>query len=118
MTATTSNAEHPYTPARAAQGLVFASGALSVDDHGRPVAGRRAALDAALRNVAARLATEDARLEDVVKLTYYVTDLSLRNEANEQLVSSWPERRPARTFVEVSRLPYDALVEIDAIAAR
>ena len=56
------------------------------------------------------------RLADVVKVTYYVTDLSLRDEANEQFLGTWSEPRPARTFVGVKDLPYGATVEIDAIA--
>jgi 2-iminobutanoate/2-iminopropanoate deaminase len=75
-------------------------------------------LDAALKNLAARLATVNLTLADVVKLTYFVTDITLRDEANQQLIEHFAHPRPARTFVEVSRLPYGASVEIDAIAHR
>jgi enamine deaminase RidA (YjgF/YER057c/UK114 family) len=63
-----------------------------------------------------RLATVGGELRDVVKLTYYVTDLSLREEANRQFERIFPEPRPARTFLEVSNLPYGAIAEIDAVA--
>ncbi|MGF7124782.1 enamine deaminase RidA (YjgF/YER057c/UK114 family) [Rhodococcus sp. BE178] len=65
-----------------AAGLVFVSGALSVDATGVPVPGRMAALDAAVDRMVERLATVGGELKDVVKLTYFVTDLSLREETN------------------------------------
>lgn len=108
--------EHPYSPACAAAGFVFVSGALSVDADGQAVAGRREALDAAIDRMIERLATAGGRLEHVVKLTYFVTDVTLRDEANRQFERLFSEPRPARTFLEVSRLPYGATVEIDCIA--
>jgi enamine deaminase RidA (YjgF/YER057c/UK114 family) len=95
---------------------VYVSGALSVDGDGRPVDGRRAPLDAALTQLEHRLATVGAALSDVVKTTYFVTDVTLRDEANEQFCETFAEPRPARTFVEVSALPYGASVEIEAVA--
>ncbi len=113
---TTVTAQHPYTPAVIAGDLAFVSGALSVDENYAPVPGRETALDAAMDRTRDRLATVGGSLADIVKLTYYVTDLSLREEANRQFLTLFAEPRPARTFVEVSKLPYGATVEIDAIA--
>lgn len=107
---------HPYSPAFAVDGFVFVSGALSIDADGVAVAGRTEALDAAIDRMTERLATAGGRLENVVKLTYFVTDVSLREEANRQFERIFSEPRPARTFLEVSRLPYEATVEIDCIA--
>jgi enamine deaminase RidA (YjgF/YER057c/UK114 family) len=109
-------AEHPYTAAYESQGVVYVSGALSVDPNGAVVRGRRRALDAALSKLAERLATVGLGLEDVVKTTYFVTDVTLRDEANAQYIAAFAEPRPARSFVEVSRLPYGATVEIEAVA--
>lgn len=108
---------HPYSPAYTAAGFAFVSGALSVDTAGAPVDGRGEALDAAAERLSERLATVGGRLGDAVKLTYFVTDVSLRTEANRQFERIFGHPRPARTFVEVSRLPYGATVEIDCIAA-
>lgn len=83
---------------------------------GKAVGGRVEALDAALDRMTDRLATVGGRLQDVVKLTYFVTDLTLRDEANRQFERTFAEPRPARTFLEVSKLPYGATVEIDCIA--
>lgn len=109
---------HPYSPAFDDNGIVYVSGALSVDDSGVAVPGRRPALDAALRNLAARLGTVGLGLEHVVKTTYFATDVSLRDEANEQYVEAFSVPRPARSFVGVSELPYGATVEIEAVARR
>ncbi|WP_019203606.1 RidA family protein [Tsukamurella sp. 1534] len=108
---------HPYSPAVVAGNLAFVSGALSVDTEGRAVEGRTEALDAAVDRMTERLATVGGSLSDVVKLTYYVTDVSLRADANTQFERLFAEPRPARTFLEVSGLPYGATVEIDAIAS-
>lgn len=107
---------HPYSPAYGVGGFVFVSGALSIDSNGVAVAGRTEALDAAIDRMTERLATAGGRLENVVKLTYFVTDVTLREEANRQFERLFSEPRPARTFLEVSRLPYEATVEIDCIA--
>lgn len=113
---TESRDPHPYSPAYEIDGFVFVSGALSIDTDGKAVGGRREALDAAMDRMAERLATAGGRLENVVKLTYFVTDVTLREEANRQFERVFSEPRPARTFLEVSRLPYEATVEIDCIA--
>ncbi|AGS34563.1 hypothetical protein B841_05450 [Corynebacterium maris DSM 45190] len=110
------SSDHPYSPAKRVGDHIYVSGALSVDKNYEPVSGRREALDAALARMTERLATADGTVDDVVKLTYFVTDLSLREEANEQFEEHFAQARPARTFVEASALPYGATVEIDAIA--
>lgn len=108
--------DHPYSPAKRAGQLIFVSGALSVDHNYQPVKGRKEAVDAALERMRERLATEGGTLSDVVKLTYFVTDVSLREECNDQFREHFLDARPARSFVEASALPYGATVEIDAIA--
>lgn len=108
--------DHPYSPAKRVDNVIYVSGALSVDTDYQPVAGRKEALDAACDRMTERLATAGGELKDVVKLTYFVTDISLREEANKQFTERFAEARPARTFVGVSELPYGSTVEIDAIA--
>ena len=112
------SAEHPYSAAYDDGGTVYVSGALSVDAEGLAVSGRRPALDAAVAKLRSRLGTVGLDLPDVVKTTYFVTDVTLRDEANEQYCEIFAEPRPARSFVEVTRLPYDATVEIEAVARR
>lgn len=112
----TTDTSHPYSPAKRVGDHIYVSGALSVDHEYQPVSGRREALDAALERMTERLATAGGEIKDVVKLTYFVTDLSLREESNQQFIDHFLGPKPARTFVEASALPYGATVEIDAIA--
>ncbi|OZD73409.1 enamine deaminase RidA [Rhodococcus sp. 05-340-1] len=109
---------HPYSPAFEVAGFTFVSGALSVDENGVAVAGRREALAAAMARLEERLATVGGRLTDVVKTTYFVTDVTLRDEANTHYSAVFAEPRPARSFIGVDSLPYGATVEIEAIAYR
>jgi enamine deaminase RidA (YjgF/YER057c/UK114 family) len=111
-----SDPQHPYSDAVVAKGLVFVSGSLPLDADGAVVPGGRAAMDAAMEQLKQRMATVGAGIDDVVKLTYFVTDMALRDLANEQYLELWPEPRPARTVVGVAELPRGAVVEIDAVA--
>ncbi len=113
-----SDDQHPYTEAFDDNGVVYVSGALSMAEDGAVIGGRREALDAALDTLRRRLATVGLGLKDVVKTTYFVTDVSLRTEANDHYAAAFEHPRPARSFVEVSALPYGATVEIEAIARR
>jgi len=117
-TSTQISGAHPYSPAFAVGDLAFASGALSVDAEGVAVPGRIEAIEAATARLTERLETVGMRLDDVVKTTYFVTDISLRTEANAHYQRVFAEPRPARSFVEVAGLPYGATVEIEAIAHR
>lgn len=107
---------HPYSEAIQAGGLVLLSGCLPVTPDGTLATGKREALDAALDTARRRLETLGLGLDNLVKLTYYVTDIALREHANHQYVETWSPPRPARTVVAVAELPYGANVEIDAIA--
>jgi enamine deaminase RidA (YjgF/YER057c/UK114 family) len=107
---------HPYSPAYLAGGFGFVSGALSVDEDGRAVSGRLEAVEAATARLSERLQTVGLDLADVVKTTYFVTDVSLREEANRHYEQTYSPPRPARSFVEVAALPYGATVEIEAVA--
>jgi 2-iminobutanoate/2-iminopropanoate deaminase len=69
-----------------------------------------------LENLKAILQAGGASLESVVKTTVYVKDMSEFAAMNAVYSTYFREAPPARTTVEVSRLPKDARVEIDAIA--
>jgi 2-iminobutanoate/2-iminopropanoate deaminase len=108
--------EHPYSEAVVANGFVFLSGCLPAASDVAPGASRRELLDAAVKTVERRLKSVGGSLDDVVKLTYFVTDIGMREAANEQYLDLWEEPRPARTVIGVAVLPYNEQVEIDAIA--
>ena len=108
----------PYSPAIRAGNLLFISGQIPL----RPDTGELVGSDVArqteqvMHNLAALLAAAGATFEHVVKTTVYLTDLSdfaAMNEVYARFVAAPP---PARATVQVSRLPRDVKVEIDAIA--
>jgi len=110
--------EHPYSLAFEKDGIVYVSGAVGVDADHRPVLGDRECLDAALGAVQRRLQSLGLDLEHIAKATYFVTDISLRDHANDQFVERFAEPRPARSFIGVAELPYGARVALEAVAHR
>jgi len=108
----------PYAQAVRAGNLLFLSGQVALDPAtGVLVAGgveeqtRRV-----MQNLSAVLAAGGSGLDNVVKATVYLTDLGQFDAMNRVYGSFFPGEKPARVTVEVSRLPKDGLVEIDAIA--
>lgn len=108
----------PYSQAVKASGLVFASGQIPIDPAtGVVIEGSIAEqTERALNNIKAVLEAAGSSLERVVKTTVFLADLSDFGEMNEAYGRFFAEVPPARSTVEVSRLPRDARVEIDAIA--
>ena len=107
----------PYTPAVAAGDWVVVSGQLGLRDGSFPAAFADE-VDAVIENLAARLAEHGLGLEHLVKTTCFLADLDQFGEFNERYASAIPEPRPARSAMEVSRLPLGARVEIEAWAHR
>ncbi len=107
----------PYSQAKAVGGLVFASGQIPIDPatgniEASDIAGqtRRAAL-----NLAAVLEAAGSGLDKVLKTTCFITDMDSFAAFNEVYAEFFPGK-PARSCVEVSKLPKGALVEIEAVA--
>ena len=80
------SADHPYSLAYEKDGIVYVSGAAAIDGDHNPILGDSECLAAALDAVRKRLENCGLGLEHVVKTTYFVTDVSLRDEANRQYV--------------------------------
>lgn len=107
----------PYSQAIRANGFVFISGQLGWALEGKVVAGGiEAQTEQALKNLTAILAAAGSGWEKVVKASVFLKDMNHFNQMNEIYVRVLEGVRPARTAVEVARLPKDALVEIDLIA--
>jgi len=68
-----------------------------------------------LENLDAVLNASNSSLQQVAKLTVYLTDLSNFPELNEVFLSYFDNHLPARSAVQVSALPMNARVEIEAI---
>ncbi len=71
-----------------------------------------------LLNVQAVLAAAGLTMDHVIKTTVFLNDMNDFAEMNQVYASFFEKEAPARSAVEVARLPKDALVEIEAIAVR
>jgi 2-iminobutanoate/2-iminopropanoate deaminase len=108
----------PYSPAIKAGNLLFLSGQIPLDASGAMVNGDIAAqTEQVMRNIGALLEAAGAGFGHVVRTTVYLVDMNdfaAMNAVYGKFVADPP---PARATVQVSRLPRDARVEIDVIAA-
>ena len=110
----------PYSQAVEANGFVFVSGQIPLDPKtGAPVAGDiREQTKRVMENGKAILAAAGCGMDRVVKATIYLRDMNDFTAVNEIYGSYFPSEPPARATVAVARLPKDAALEIDLIAAR
>lgn len=108
----------PYSQAIRAGGFLFVSGQIPLDpDTGEIVQGDISAqADRVLHNIRNIIEDSGATLHDVVKTTIYLADMDDFAAVNEVYAGYFDTEPPARATVQVSRLPKDVLVEIDAIA--
>jgi 2-iminobutanoate/2-iminopropanoate deaminase len=108
----------PYSQAIRANGFVFVSGQVAIDPATQQVISGDvgAQTDRVLKNLSAILKAADSGLDKVVRSTVFLknmNDFAAMNEVYGKYFSAAP---PARSTVEVARLPKDVLVEIDVIA--
>ncbi|HTD57639.1 MAG TPA: RidA family protein [Solirubrobacteraceae bacterium] len=109
----------PYSHAVRAGSLLFCSGQIPLDPSTGEIVGATAAEQArqCLSNLTAVCDAAGVSLSDAVRLTVYMTDLSLFAEVGEVYASFFPDSPPARVAVGVAALPRGAQVEIDAIVS-
>lgn len=108
----------PYSQAIKIGNLIFTSGQIPVDPaSGKIVEGGVARqTERAIANLQAVLNAAGVTLEDVVKTTLYIKDMNDFGTVNEVYGNYFAKEPPARSCVEVARLPKDVLVEIEAVA--
>ena len=108
----------PYSQAIKANGFVFASGQIALDPTTNQIVegGIESQTDRVLQNLKAVLAAAGSDMRLVVKTTVFLADMSEFGPMNEVYGRFFGEVPPARSTVEVSRLPKDVRVEIDVIA--
>jgi 2-iminobutanoate/2-iminopropanoate deaminase len=108
----------PYTPAIRASGtFIFVSGQIPARPDGSLVEGTIAdKLGQCLRNIDAILKAAGATLDDLVRTSVYLKDMDDFAEMNKAYGAFFGDTPPARTTVEVARLPRDVAVEVDGIA--
>ena len=107
----------PYSQAVAFGDLLFTSGQIPLNPStGELVTEIKAATKQSLENIKAILEAAGTSLENVVKTVVYIKNMNDFGDVNEVYGEYFKENAPARSCVEVARLPKDALVEIEAIA--
>lgn len=108
----------PYSQAIRTGNLVFVSGQLPIDAAtGSMPEEIKAQTRRSLENVKAILAEAGTSLENVVKTTVFLADMSLFGPMNEVYAEYFGQPYPARCAFAVKELPKQALVEIEVIAA-
>lgn len=109
----------PYSQGIRSGNLVYTSGQLPIDmSTGNLVQDDiRKATAASLENVKAILEAAGADLSKVIKVVIFLKDMGDFVPMNEVYGEYFTEAQPARSCVQVAKLPKDALIEIEAIAA-
>jgi 2-iminobutanoate/2-iminopropanoate deaminase len=108
----------PYSQAIKANGFVFASGQIPLDPATMQIVegGIREQTERVMNNLSAVLEAAGSSLDRVVKTTVFLADLADFADMNETYGRFFGEAPPARSTVQVSRLPRDVRIEIDVIA--
>ena len=108
----------PYSPGLRANGFVFLSGQIPADPKtGELVTGDiQAQCTRVLENLKIVLEAAGLGLADLVKTTVFLKDMNDFAKMNETYGSFFPAVPPARTTVQVARLPRDVSIEIEGIA--
>lgn len=100
-------------------GTIYVSGQIHGKPDGSIVEGSvKDKLDQIMQNIAAILSAADAKLDDIVKVVIYVTDMAQMPELNEVYPTYFSEPFPVREAVCVKALPLGATIEISVVAAK
>lgn len=108
----------PYSQAVKAGGFLFISGQIPLDPKTMEIVPGCVACqtEQSLKNLSAVLESEGLSVEDVVKTTVFIKNMEDFGKVNEVYAKYFPKDAPARSCVEVAKLPKGALVEIEATA--
>jgi 2-iminobutanoate/2-iminopropanoate deaminase len=109
----------PYSQAIEAGNIVFISGQIGINpEHGEVVVGIEAQTKQVMENLKHILEEAGTDFSNVAKFTIYLSSMDDFATVNEIYGSYLQKPYPARATVEVSRLPKDVLVEVDAIVVK
>ena len=108
----------PYSQAVKANGFVFTAGQVALDPATGSVVGTeiKAQTERVMENLKGIVEAAGSSLHKVVKTTVFLKDMNDFAVMNEVYARYFPAAPPARSTVEVSRLPKDARVEIEVVA--
>jgi 2-iminobutanoate/2-iminopropanoate deaminase len=110
----------PYSQAIKANGFIYLSGQVALDPKTGEMASSsdiRQQTERVFENIKGILEAAGANLHHVIKATVFLKDMNDFSAMNEVYARYFTAAPPARSTVQVSRLPKDALVEIEVIAA-
>lgn len=109
----------PYSQAVEVNGMVYTSGIIPVvPETGEIPEGSAAQAKQALTNLSNLLAAAGCGMGDVIKTTVFIKEMNDFGAINEVYQTFFDGAYPARSCVEVARLPKDVLIEIEAIAVK
>ncbi|MBQ1194364.1 MAG: RidA family protein [Lachnospiraceae bacterium] len=109
----------PYSQAIEVNGMVFTSGVIPVvPATGEIPEGIEAQAKQAIGNLCALLNESGVAVENVIKTTVFIKDMNDFSKVNEVYSQFFTKDCPARSCVEVARLPKDVLIEIEAIGLK
>ncbi|MDW0111359.1 RidA family protein [Sporosarcina aquimarina] len=107
----------PYAQAVKVNGMVYTSGAIPLDINGEVVGTTiEEQTNQVFENLKAVLAEANSSLSQVVKATVFIKDMNEFAALNEVYAKHFGDHTPARSTVEVARLPKDLKVEIEVVA--
>ncbi|GAA0503099.1 RidA family protein [Salinibacillus aidingensis] len=107
----------PYSQAVEAGGFLYVSGQIPINpENGEIATGIVNQTEQVMKNIKAILSEAGLSFSNVVKFTIYTTSMEDFPTINDTYAKFLEEPYPARATVEVSKLPKDVLVEIDAVA--
>lgn len=109
----------PYSQAIEVNGFIYASGQIPINPAtGEIVQGIEAQTRQALTNVKGIMEAAGLTMANIVKTSVFIKDMNDFGKVNEVYATFFEGDFPARSCVEVARLPKDVLIEVEVIAAR
>jgi 2-iminobutanoate/2-iminopropanoate deaminase len=110
----------PYSQALEANGFVFLSGQIAISPSTNQIVGDNieGQTRQVFRNIKAVLKASGAKLNNVIKCTVFMIDLNDFSKMNNIYEEEFEGHKPARSTIQVARLPKDALIEIECIAVK
>ena len=106
----------PYSQAKLINGFIFTSRQIPLKPDGTLVEGNfEKECIQVLENVKAVLESANSSLDNIIKLTVFLTDLNKFEILNQVFIQYFTDSLPSRSTVQVSRLPKNSRVEIEAI---
>ncbi len=110
----------PYSAAIKIGNMIFTSGQLPIDPKTNQLINDdvKKATKQIFDNIKAILEKEGYSFDDIIKVTVFSSSMGYFAEFNEYYSTLFSKPYPARSFIEVSKLPKDALIEIEVIAVK